>query len=83
MGDVLTTRGQPGDTEQALTNYKRSRELSESLLERDLNSAQAARDVSVSLNKLGDFLAERGRRGDAELARSSITLAAASSASPC
>ena len=36
-------------------------------------SAQAARDVSVSLNKLADFLARRGLPGDAEQALAHYT----------
>ncbi|MCA9032276.1 MAG: hypothetical protein KDA66_15775, partial [Planctomycetaceae bacterium] len=38
----------------------------ERLLAASPDSAQAARDVSVSLNKLGDFLSTRGGPGDAE-----------------
>ncbi len=68
LGDFLAQRGQPGDAEQALQHYTRGLELSESLLKRNPDSAQAARDVSVSLNKLGDFLAQRGQPGDAEQA---------------
>ena len=68
LGDFLAQRGQPGDAEQALKHYERGLELSEGLLKRNPDSAQAARDVSVSLNKLGDFLAQRGQPGDAERA---------------
>ena len=48
-------------------HYQRSLEVSERLLVANPESAQAARDVSVSLNKLADFLARRGlagRRGE-------------------
>ena len=67
-GDVLLIRGQPGDAEKALGHYQRSLEVSERLLAANTNSAQAARDVSVNLNKLGAFLAARGQPGDAEKA---------------
>jgi tetratricopeptide (TPR) repeat protein len=65
LGDHLARRGQPGDAEQALRHYTRSLELFEALLKRDPDSAQAARDVSVSLNNLGGLLARRGQPGDA------------------
>jgi tetratricopeptide (TPR) repeat protein len=51
-----------------LGHYQRSLEVSERLLAANTNSAQAARDVSVNLNKLGAFLAARGQPGDAEKA---------------
>ena len=66
LGDVLTKRGQPGDVEQVLKHYTRSLELRESLLKRNPDSGEAARDVSVSLNKLGDSVAKRGQPDDAE-----------------
>jgi tetratricopeptide (TPR) repeat protein len=68
LGDFLAERGQPGDPEQALRHYTRDLEISEALLNQNPESAQAARDVSVSLNKLGDFLTRRGQPGDAEQA---------------
>jgi tetratricopeptide (TPR) repeat protein len=68
LGDFLATRGQEGDAATALGHYQRSLELAEKLLAANLDSAQAARDVCVSLNKLGDFLAKRGGSGDAETA---------------
>lgn len=64
LADFLTARGQPGDRDQALAHYRRSLELSERQLKATPNSAQAARDVAVSLNKLADFLGERGQPGD-------------------
>jgi tetratricopeptide (TPR) repeat protein len=68
LADFLARRGQPGDAEQALAHYQRSLEVSEKLLRDNPDSAQAARDVSVSLERLGDFLARRGQPGDAEQA---------------
>ncbi|OYW75661.1 MAG: hypothetical protein B7Z37_12275 [Verrucomicrobia bacterium 12-59-8] len=68
LGNFLAQRGLPGDSEAALKHYTRDLEMSEKLLAANPDSAQAARDVSVSLNKLGDFLAQRGQPGDAEAA---------------
>ena len=73
LGNLLAQRGQPGDTEQALTHYTRSLEISEDLLKRNPNSALAARDVSVSLGKLGALLVQRGQPGDAEQALTHYT----------
>jgi tetratricopeptide (TPR) repeat protein len=58
----------PGDAEQALGHYRRSLEICERLLLANPESAQAARDVSLSLNKLADFVARRGLPNDAEQA---------------
>ena len=68
LADVLLLRGRPGDADQALKYYTRSLEILESLLKANPGSAQAARDVSISLGRLGDFLATRGRPGDADQA---------------
>ncbi|MBI5383621.1 MAG: toll/interleukin-1 receptor domain-containing protein [Verrucomicrobia bacterium] len=68
LGDFLAGRGLPGDAEKALDHYQRCHEVLERLLVANPESAQAARDVSVSLNKLADFLASRGLPGDAEKA---------------
>ncbi len=68
LGDFLSRRGQAGDAEQALGYYQRSLEVRERLADANPDSAQAARDVSVSLNNLGDFLSRRGQSGDAEQA---------------
>jgi tetratricopeptide (TPR) repeat protein len=68
LADFLASRGLPGDAEKALGHYQRCHEVLERLLVANPNSAQAARDVSVSLNKLADFLASRGLQGDAEKA---------------
>jgi tetratricopeptide (TPR) repeat protein len=69
LGDFLAARGQPGDADQALKYRTRELELSEELLKRNPDSAEAARDVSVSLEKLGDRLAARGQPGDAAAAQ--------------
>ena len=66
LGDLTAQRGQPGGTEQALRHFTRGLEIREGLLKRNPDSAQAARDVSVSLERLGDLTAQRGQPGDAE-----------------
>ena len=68
LGDLLAQRAQPGDAEAALKHYTRSLAMNEKLLQDHPNSADTERDVSVSLNKLGDFLIQRGHPGDAESA---------------
>jgi tetratricopeptide (TPR) repeat protein len=68
FGDFLRDRGLPGDTVQALQHYQRFLEISKRLATANPESAQAQRDVAVSLNKLGDLLSQRGLPGDAELA---------------
>ncbi|HRD90296.1 MAG TPA: hypothetical protein PK752_18885, partial [Accumulibacter sp.] len=68
VADVLFEHGRPGDHDKALGHYRRSLEVRERLLVANPESAQAARDVSVSLSKLADFLASRGLPGDAEQA---------------
>ncbi len=68
LGDFLGRRGQPGDAQKALGHFQRCHEVLERLLLDNPQSAQAARDVSVSLNRLGDFLASRGQPGDAQKA---------------
>ena len=54
-----------GRLREAIGAAEEVHRLSEELLAANPSSAQAARDVSVSLNKLGDFLASRGQAGDA------------------
>jgi tetratricopeptide (TPR) repeat protein len=68
LGDFLAQRGGAGDGEQALKHYTRGLELREDLLKRNPDSALAARDVSVSLERLGGVLAWRGGAGDGEQA---------------
>lgn len=61
LGDFLASRGLPGDAEKALGHYERSLEVSERLLGANPESAQAVRDVMVSLERLAAF--EGGRAG--------------------
>jgi tetratricopeptide (TPR) repeat protein len=65
LADFLRERGQAGDVERALCLIERGLSLREGLLRANPESARAARDVSVSLDKLADFLRERGQDGDA------------------
>ncbi|HRJ11229.1 MAG TPA: hypothetical protein PLP58_21790, partial [Prosthecobacter sp.] len=61
LADFLARRGLPGDAEAALGHYQRSLEVLERLLRANPESAQAARDVMVSLERLAAF--EAGRSG--------------------
>ena len=64
----LEQRGNPGDAEAALHYYERNLELREKVMAANADSAQDARDVSWSLNTLGDFLVKRGKPGDVQAA---------------
>jgi len=68
LGDFYLARGKSGDAELALVQFEESLDIRKQLAEANPNSAQALRDLSVSLNKLGDFYLARGKSGDAELA---------------
>jgi tetratricopeptide (TPR) repeat protein len=72
VADCLVLRGQAGDADQAVGFYRQALEVLERLLAAAPDSGpqfdQAARDVSVSLNQLGAFLAARGLPGDADQA---------------
>jgi tetratricopeptide (TPR) repeat protein len=68
VGDFLVNRGQKGDADQGLALYTRSLELSEALLKVNPDSAEVTRDVSITLNKLGDFLVIRAQKGDTDKA---------------
>ncbi len=68
LGELLAKRGQAGDADKALEYSTRSLSLAEALLQTNPGSAEAARDVSVSLNRLGEFFAKRGQAGDADKA---------------
>ena len=65
LGDFLASRGQAGDAEQALAYFQRSLTVREDLLRANPQSAQAARDVSVSLERKADFLFRLGRSAEA------------------
>lgn len=63
---LLEKRGQPGDAERALIYYKHNVEICEKLLAEAPKSRLAARDLSISLNKLADFMAWGQKPGDIE-----------------
>ncbi|NRF71215.1 tetratricopeptide repeat protein [Aquincola sp. S2] len=67
LAAFLATRGQSGALERALSYFERSLELREALVQANPGSAQAARDVTVSLINLAGLLSSRGQR-DAERA---------------
>ncbi len=68
LGDFFLRRGLEGDADRALKAYEDSLQIAERLHQANPNDAQAARDLSVSLNKLGDFFLRRGLEGDADRA---------------
>ena len=53
LGDFYLRRGASGDAERALAQFEESLRMDQQLYEANPNSAQAAHDVSVSLNRLG------------------------------
>ena len=65
LADFLIEYGGESDSEKILANLNRSLELREVLMKANPLSAQAARDLSVALNKLGDYLATLGKPEDA------------------
>jgi tetratricopeptide (TPR) repeat protein len=65
---LLARRGQPGDAEQALVYGQRGLEISEWQLIASPESAEAARDVSMSLETLAVLIARRAKPGDSEQA---------------
>ena len=68
MGDVLTLRGAEGDADRIIRHCQQSLALAEALYQADPTAPEAARDVSLSLDRLGDFLSQRGQPGDADTA---------------
>lgn len=65
LADFLIEQGGKNDSEKILANLNRSLEIREVLMKANPTSAQAARDLSVALNKLGDYLATLGKPEDA------------------
>jgi hypothetical protein len=62
-------RSQPGDAEKALAHYQRHLQISEKLLRDNPDSAQAARDVMISLERMANIT---GKREDAEAAQRAL-----------
>lgn len=68
LGDVLASRGQSGDFEQAKSHYQRAVTIAEGLLANTPDSVADARNVAFSLNRLGDLQVEHGEPADVQLA---------------
>lgn len=68
LGDFYLLRGQLGDYELARMRFEESMELAQRLFEVNPDSVQAARDLSVSMERLADFYWSRVQSGDAERA---------------
>ncbi len=65
---VDVSHGQLGVADKTLDYYQQWLKLHEELLRDNPQSAQLARDVSVSLESMGAFLAARGQPGDVDKA---------------
>jgi tetratricopeptide (TPR) repeat protein len=65
LGVFYLQRGQPGDAAEALRCFQKHHDMSQKLWADNPQSAQAARDVSLSFARLGDFYCRRGQPGDA------------------
>ncbi len=68
LGDLFGQRNQAGDSAIALDYYQRALEVSESIFTKRPDSDQAAKDVFVSLYRVGVQLNKRRQPGDVELA---------------
>lgn len=68
QADYLLSRGQSGDAETALVQLRGSLMLALHICEAKPNSAQAAREASIVLCKLGEFHMNRNQQHDAEIA---------------
>ncbi|MGV2975772.1 tetratricopeptide repeat protein, partial [Roseibium alexandrii] len=68
LGSFHLQRGQAGDIETALDYFNKSLETDQRILDANPDSAQAARDLSVSQERLGSFHLQRGQAGDIETA---------------
>ncbi len=73
LADFLVVRSKSEETEVTLGYFTRSVELREALLKAAPTNAQAARDLSVGLNKLGDYLATLGKPEDIKKALAHFT----------
>ena len=66
LGDFLRVRGQSGDSDQALECYDRSLKIAKELYESNPDSAEAARDVVVSLLNLSNAHTESEQHVEAK-----------------
>lgn len=60
LADTLSDRWQPGDAAQALGHYQRSLTVRERLLAANPESAQAVRDLKISIERLAEMRAQQG-----------------------
>ena len=65
LGDFYLRRWEAGDAGRALESYQKSLDMAQRLYEQNPQDRAAARDLSVSLNNLGDFYLRRWEAGDA------------------
>ena len=67
LGLFLAAHGKPENAEMALGYAQRSLEITEGLLKDNPQSAQARRDVGISLNQLGIYFATHGQPEEAKV----------------
>ncbi|TAD91668.1 MAG: TIR domain-containing protein [Alphaproteobacteria bacterium] len=68
LGDLYLRRRAEGDSAAALAAYQEALEINRRLAAANPTDGEAARDLSVSLDKLGDFYQRRGAEGDSAVA---------------
>ncbi|MFZ4082798.1 MAG: hypothetical protein ACOYKN_16340, partial [Pirellula sp.] len=59
LGDFYLARGKSGDAELALVQFEESLDIRKQLAEANPNSAQALRDLSVSLERMSDVIGQQ------------------------
>jgi len=59
LGDFYLARGKSGDAELALVQFEESLRIDKQLAEANPNSAQALRDLSVSLERMSDVIGQQ------------------------
>ena len=71
LGDFYLARGKSGDAELALVQFEESLDIRKQIAEANPNSAQALRDLLVSLERMSDVL---GSMESEEAKRNSLAL---------
>ena len=66
LAEMLVFRGQAGDAEQALRYFQRSLQVREDLLRANPDSAQAARDLAIALERLAGMASQGDGPADRE-----------------
>lgn len=64
LGDSYLQRAQQGDADRALDVLQKSMEIDQRLHAQNPNDARAARDLSITYERLGDLYLVRGEAGD-------------------